>query len=93
LNPSRTVRHEWLHQYIIESLEEAQNDAIHWLWTKIATFTGHRLKDVGAILAAHYLSRDSRLAESGLKKRETHEAGTKTPNCPNPFHLERVVSS
>ena len=47
---------------------------------EIATFTGHSLKDVGAILDAHYLSRDSRMAESALLKRETHEAGTKVPN-------------
>ena len=47
---------------------------------EIATFTGHSLKDVGAILDAHYLSRDSRMAESALKKRVAHEAGTKVPN-------------
>jgi len=45
---------------------------------EIATFTGHSLRDVAAILDAHYLSRDSRLAESALSKREAHEAGTKT---------------
>ncbi|WP_426038160.1 tyrosine-type recombinase/integrase, partial [Cypionkella sp. TWP1-2-1b2] len=47
---------------------------------EIATFTGHSLKDVAAILDAHYLSRDPRMAESALLKRETHEAGTKVPN-------------
>ncbi|MGI3168973.1 tyrosine-type recombinase/integrase [Pseudooceanicola sp. C21-150M6] len=47
---------------------------------EIATFTGHSLRDVAAILDAHYLSRDARLAESALSKREAHEAGTKTPN-------------
>jgi len=47
---------------------------------EIATFTGHSLRDVAAILDAHYLSRDSRLAEAALKKREAHEAGTKIPN-------------
>lgn len=47
---------------------------------EIATFTGHSLRDVAAILDAHYLSRDARLAESALKKREAHEAGTKIPN-------------
>jgi integrase len=47
---------------------------------EIATFTGHSLRDVGAILDAHYLSRDPRLAESAMKKREAHEAGTKIPN-------------
>jgi hypothetical protein len=44
---------------------------------EIATFTRHRLKDVGAILDAHDLSRDSRMAESALVKREAYEAGTK----------------
>ncbi|MFN5999375.1 MAG: tyrosine-type recombinase/integrase [Paracoccaceae bacterium] len=48
--------------------------------SEIATITGHSLRDVGAILDAHYLSRDSRLAESGMRKREAHEAGTKVPN-------------
>lgn len=30
---NRTVRHEWLDQNIIESIEEAQNYATEWLWT------------------------------------------------------------
>ncbi|WP_156035023.1 IS3 family transposase, partial [Pseudorhizobium marinum] len=30
---NRTVRHEWLDQYIIESIEEAQKFATEWLWT------------------------------------------------------------
>lgn len=30
---NRTVRHEWLDQYIIESIEEAQEFATKWLWT------------------------------------------------------------
>lgn len=30
---NRTVRHEWLDQYIIESIEEAQEFATQWLWT------------------------------------------------------------
>jgi putative transposase len=29
----RTVRHEWLDQYIIASIEEAQEHATKWLWT------------------------------------------------------------
>ena len=29
---NRTVRHEWLDQYIIESIEEAQDHATLWLW-------------------------------------------------------------
>ena len=30
---NRTVRHEWLDQYIIETIEEAQEHATQWLWT------------------------------------------------------------
>ena len=30
---NRTVRHEWLDQYIIENIEEAQDHAAQWLWT------------------------------------------------------------
>lgn len=30
---NRTVRHEWLDQYIIETIEEAQDFATDWLWT------------------------------------------------------------
>ncbi len=30
---NRTVRHEWLDQYIIETIEEAQDPAMQWLWT------------------------------------------------------------
>jgi len=30
---NRTVRHEWLDQYIIETIEEAQRHATQWLWT------------------------------------------------------------
>ncbi len=30
---TRTVRHEWLDQYNIESNEEAQDHATQWLWT------------------------------------------------------------
>ena len=30
---NRTVRHEWLDQYIIESIEEALHHATQWLWT------------------------------------------------------------
>ncbi|MFK4004435.1 tyrosine-type recombinase/integrase [Qipengyuania sp. NPDC077563] len=44
---------------------------------EIATVTGHSLKDVNAILDAHYLSRDSELAESAIKKLEKR---VKAPN-------------
>jgi integrase len=37
---------------------------------QIATFTGHSLKDVEAILDAHYLGRDVKLAEAAVKKLE-----------------------
>lgn len=30
---NRMVRHEWLGQYIIESIEEEQDHATQWLWT------------------------------------------------------------
>jgi putative transposase len=30
---NRTVRHEWLDQHIIETIEEAQDYATQWLWT------------------------------------------------------------
>lgn len=30
---NRTVRHEWLGQYIFETIEEAQEQATRWLWT------------------------------------------------------------
>ena len=30
---NRTVRHEWLDQYIIDTIEEAQEFATQWLWT------------------------------------------------------------
>ena len=30
---NRTVRHEWLDRYIIETIEEAQDFATQWLWT------------------------------------------------------------
>ena len=30
---NRTVRHEWLDQYIIETIEEAQDHARQWPWT------------------------------------------------------------
>jgi integrase len=44
---------------------------------EIATLTGHSLRDVGAILDAHYLNRDPALAESAIRKLEMR---TKTPN-------------
>ena len=37
---------------------------------EIAAVTGHSLKDVAAILDAHYLKRDPRLAESAIRKLE-----------------------
>jgi len=53
---------------------------------EIATITGHSLKDVGAILDAHYLKRDDTLGVSAIRKREAHEAGTK---CPTKLPTER----
>jgi integrase len=40
---------------------------------EIATFTGHSLKDVEAILDKHYLGRDVRLAENAMRKLEEME--------------------
>ena len=42
----------------------------HILVPQIATFTGHSLKDVEAILDAHYLGRDIQLAEAAVLKLE-----------------------
>jgi len=44
---------------------------------EIAAVTGHSLKDVGAILDAHYLKRDSALADAAIEKLETR---TKIPD-------------
>jgi integrase len=44
---------------------------------EIATLTGHSLRDVGAILDAHYLNRDPALGESAIRKLESR---TKSPN-------------
>ena len=44
---------------------------------QIAAITGHSLKDVGAILDAHYLKRDPALAEEAIRKLETR---TQTPD-------------
>ncbi|WP_207498654.1 site-specific integrase [Tritonibacter horizontis] len=46
---------------------------------EIATITGHSMRDVGAILDEHYLSRDSELAESAIKKLEMFDDRGKTP--------------
>lgn len=46
---------------------------------EIATITGHSLKDVEAILDAHYLSRDIGLAESGIRKLEQRKTAVKLP--------------
>lgn len=45
--------------------------------TEIATLTGHSIRDTRSILDAHYLNRDSRLAESAVAKLETR---TNFPN-------------
>jgi hypothetical protein len=44
---------------------------------EIATVTGHSLRDVAAILDAHYLHRDPALADSAIQKLEMR---TKTPD-------------
>ena len=45
---------------------------------QIATFTGHSLKDVEAILDKHYLGRDIALAEDAVRKLERKEKRTKS---------------
>ena len=45
---------------------------------EIATFTGHSLKDVEAILDKHYLGRDVRLAENAVRKLERKEKRTES---------------
>lgn len=45
---------------------------------QIATFTGHSLKDVEAILDKHYLGRDVRLAEDAVRKLDQKERRTKS---------------
>lgn len=51
---------------------------------EIVTITGHSLRDVSAILDAHYLSRDPALGVSAIRKLETR---TKIPNrAPNWSH-------
>jgi integrase len=45
---------------------------------EIATLSGHSLKNVEAILDAHYLGRDVQLAESAVQKLERKEKRTKT---------------
>ncbi len=47
---------------------------------EIATITGHSLRDVGAILDAHYLKRDGGLGDSAIRKLEAHEGRTKSSN-------------
>lgn len=47
---------------------------------EIATITGHKLKQVEAILDSHYLSRDSALGISAIQKLEAHEKRTKIPD-------------
>jgi integrase len=46
----------------------------------IATITGHGLRDAGSTPDVHSRNRDSRLAESAIRKHEVPEAGTKVPN-------------
>jgi integrase len=47
---------------------------------EIATITGHALKDVCAILDAHYLNRDPELAWSAIRKLETNVSATSAAN-------------
>jgi len=47
---------------------------------EIAAITGHKLSKVAAILDSHYLSRDSALGASAIRKLEAHEKRTEVPN-------------
>ncbi len=47
---------------------------------EIAAITGHKLNKVAAILDFHYLSRDSALGVTAIRKLEAHEKRTKIPN-------------
>jgi integrase len=49
---------------------------------EIATITGHSLRDVEAILDAHYFSRTDALGDSAVRKRERKERRTKPVNRP-----------
>lgn len=48
--------------------------------SQIGSITGHSLKDVEAILDAHYLGGRVELAEQAMEKLEKHEARTKSAN-------------
>ena len=48
---SRTVRHEWLDQYIIETIEEAQDHATQWLWA----YNNRPNMGIGGIILAQKL--------------------------------------
>ena len=47
---------------------------------QIASVTGHSLKQVHAILDAHYLKREESMAVDAVRKREWHETAQKIPN-------------
>lgn len=47
---------------------------------QIAAVTGHSLKQVHAILDAHYLKREESMAVDAVRKREWHETAQKIPN-------------
>lgn len=51
---------------------------------EIATITGHALRDVSALLDAHYLSRDQRLATSAIQKLEANTATAIEPPVRSP---------
>ena len=73
---NRTVRHEWLDQYIIETIEEAQDHATQWLWTYtndrpnmgIGGITpAQKLKMAASVLQMHPLK------NGGITKRDRNE--------------------
>jgi hypothetical protein len=66
----RACRRQWSHVSRSERFGRGAPGACRGDRAQIATFTGHSLKDVEAILDAHYLGRDIQLAEAAVLKLE-----------------------
>ena len=57
---------------------------------EIANITGHSLRDVHAILEAHYLARDPTLGDNAIRKLERR---TKAPKCSRMFYRTNLKSA
>ncbi len=66
---NRTVRHEWLDRYIIETIEEAQDHATQWLW---AYNNDRSNMGIGGITHAMKL----KMAAQGLRMHPVRNGGT-----------------